>query len=262
MTPEEISTGLKAREFWIAVGVSLLAAVAFYFSTNPTLRDLDYTVEIASAFLRGDLGLREKPPEWLNEMIPYGNRYYSAFPLGAVISMVPVALLQKASLIHDFPARILAALDRRSLRLFLLSARESIRTRLLQPQTKTTGSANFVGAVSSFWNLDLVQPRNGRCVANRSRSRVIGRNRSSLFHVGATVAVHRRGVLHSCFWKSDRAPHHSTFLPLSFLAPPRVCRAGASPAGARKPERLPYNVWIVSVRFGCSGRGSGPLEKL
>ena len=43
-------------------------------------------------------------------MIPYGNRYYSAFPLGAVISMVPVALLQKASLIHNFPARILAAL--------------------------------------------------------------------------------------------------------------------------------------------------------
>jgi hypothetical protein len=71
---------------------------------------LDYTTEIASALLRGDLGLREKPPEWLNEMIPYGNRYYSAFPLGAVLSMVPVALLQKTSLIHDFPARILTAL--------------------------------------------------------------------------------------------------------------------------------------------------------
>src|SRR6476661_3885737 len=110
MTAEEISKGHKAREFWIAVGVSLIAAIAFYFSTNPTLKDLDYTLEIASAFLRGDLGLREKPPEWLNEMIPYGNRYYSAFPLGAVLSMVPVALLQKASVIHSFPARILAAL--------------------------------------------------------------------------------------------------------------------------------------------------------
>lgn len=98
------------RDVWVAIGLSLVAALAFYFSTNPTLHDLDYTVEIASAFLRGDLGLREKPPEWLNEMIPYGNRYYSAFPLGAVISMLPVALLQKASLIHDFPARILAAL--------------------------------------------------------------------------------------------------------------------------------------------------------
>ena len=97
-------------EVWVGIGLSLAAALAFYFSTNPTLKDLDYTVEIASAFLRGDLGLREKPPEWLNEMIPYGNRYYSAFPLGAVISMVPIALLQKASLIHNFPARILGAL--------------------------------------------------------------------------------------------------------------------------------------------------------
>jgi hypothetical protein len=101
---------LSMPEVWVAIGLSLAAALAFYFSTNPTLRDLDYTVEIASALLRGDLGLREKPLEWLNEMIPYGNRYYSAFPLGAVITMVPVALLQKASLIHNVPARILAAL--------------------------------------------------------------------------------------------------------------------------------------------------------
>jgi hypothetical protein len=97
-------------EVWIAVGVSLLATVAFYFSTKPTLRDLNYTAEIASALLGGDLGVREKPPEWLNEMIPYGNKYYSAFPLGAVVSMLPVALLQKTSLIHNFPARVLAAL--------------------------------------------------------------------------------------------------------------------------------------------------------
>jgi hypothetical protein len=108
----EAETPKKPRrhEIWVAIGLSLIATLAFYFSTNPTLRDLDYTAEIASAFLRGHLGLREKPPEWLNEMIPYGNRYYSAFPLGAVISMLPVALLQKASLIQDFPARIVAAL--------------------------------------------------------------------------------------------------------------------------------------------------------
>src|SRR5215469_14466338 len=106
----EVSKKPSRRDLWVAIGLSLAAALAFYFSTKPTLKDLDYTLEIASAFLRGDLGLREKPPEWLNEMIPYGNRYYSAFPLGAVISMVPVAVLQKASLIHGFPARILGAL--------------------------------------------------------------------------------------------------------------------------------------------------------
>ena len=98
------------RDVWVALGLSLVAALAFYFSTTPTLKDLDYTFEIASAFLRGDLGLREKPGEWLNEMIPYGNMYYSAFPLGAIISMVPVAVLKKASLVQNFPARVLAAL--------------------------------------------------------------------------------------------------------------------------------------------------------
>ena len=98
------------RQFWIATGLSLFAALAFYFSTNATLHDLDYTSEIASALLHGDLGLREKPPDWLNEMIPHGDRYYSAFPLGAVLSMLPIALLQKAGLIHDFPGHVLAAL--------------------------------------------------------------------------------------------------------------------------------------------------------
>src|SRR6478672_2240753 len=99
-----------ARQFWIAVSLSLFAALAFFFSTNAKLRDLDYTSQIASALLRGHLGLTEKPPEWLNEMIPHGERYYSAFPLGAVLSMVPVALLQKVGLIQNFPGHVLAAL--------------------------------------------------------------------------------------------------------------------------------------------------------
>src|SRR5437660_3768062 len=98
------------RQFRLAAGLSLLAAVAFYFSTNATLRDLDYTSQIASALLRGHLGLREKPPDWLNEMIPHQDRYYSAFPLGAVLSMVPIALLQKTGVLHNFPGHALAAL--------------------------------------------------------------------------------------------------------------------------------------------------------
>src|SRR6266481_1064950 len=99
-----------ARQFWIAASLSLFAALAFFFSTNAKLRDLDYTSQIASALLRGHLGLTDKPPDWLNEMIPHGERYYSAFPLGAVLSMVPIALLQKAGLIQNFPGRVLAAL--------------------------------------------------------------------------------------------------------------------------------------------------------
>jgi hypothetical protein len=98
------------RQFRIAAGLSLFAVLAFFFSTNAKLRDLDYTNQIASALLRGHLGLTEKPPDWLNEMIPQGERYYSAFPLGAVLSMVPIALLQKAGLIDNFPGHVLAAL--------------------------------------------------------------------------------------------------------------------------------------------------------
>ena len=105
-----LRSGNTIPQLWIALAVSVFAAVAFYFSTNAILHDLDYTADIASALLRGDLGLREKPPEWLNEMIPHGDRYYSAFPLGAVLSMIPIALLQKARLIHNFPAHVLASL--------------------------------------------------------------------------------------------------------------------------------------------------------
>src|ERR1700757_812197 len=107
MTPERRDA---VQQLWIAAGLSLFATLSFYFSTNATLHDLDYTSEIASALLRGHLGLREKPPDWLNEMIPHGDRYYSAFPLGAVLSMLPIALLQKAGLIHNFPGHVLAAL--------------------------------------------------------------------------------------------------------------------------------------------------------
>src|SRR5260370_12225584 len=60
--------------------------------------------------MQGDLGLREPAPSWLNEMVPAKGRQYSVFPLGAVLSMVPVAVLQKVNLIKDFPGRALAAL--------------------------------------------------------------------------------------------------------------------------------------------------------
>jgi len=100
----------KKREFGIALGLSLCAAIAFYFSTKATLHDLDYTSQIASALLHGHVGLREKPPEWLNEMIPWEGRYYSAFPLGAVLSMLPVAFLRSTGQIQSFPGHVLAAL--------------------------------------------------------------------------------------------------------------------------------------------------------
>src|SRR5437879_7279968 len=100
----------KIREFPVAIAVSLFSAIVFYFSTKATLHDLDYTSQIASALLHGQLRLQDKPPDWLNEMIPWEGRYYSAFPLGAVISMLPVALLRNTGLIQNFPGHIVASL--------------------------------------------------------------------------------------------------------------------------------------------------------
>src|ERR1043165_3892581 len=98
------------RELWTALLVSLFAAIAFYASTKATLQELDYTNQIAQGLLDGQLGLQEKPPDWLNEMIPWEGRYYSAFPLGAVLSMLPAALLRNTGLIQNFPGHFLAAL--------------------------------------------------------------------------------------------------------------------------------------------------------
>src|SRR5215831_15674100 len=70
-TADKPPTPGNNRELWIAVGLSLFAALAFYLSTKATLHDLDYTSQIASVLLDGQLSLQEKPPDWLNEMIPW-----------------------------------------------------------------------------------------------------------------------------------------------------------------------------------------------
>src|ERR1700719_4933640 len=105
-----VNATAKDRDVWVASALALLALFAFYFSIKATQQHFDYTSRIASALLQGDLGLRQPAPSWLNEMVPANGRYYSVFPLGAVLSMMPVAVLQKAKVIHDFPGRALAAL--------------------------------------------------------------------------------------------------------------------------------------------------------
>lgn len=100
----------KKKDFWLAAGLSLFAALVFNFTTKATLNNFDYTGRIASALLHGHLGLETRPGSWLNEMVPWEGRYYSVFPLGAVLSVVPVALLQEAGWIHSFPAHFLTAL--------------------------------------------------------------------------------------------------------------------------------------------------------
>src|SRR5438067_4819539 len=100
----------KWRELLLAVGLSALAGLVFFFTTKATMHDFDYTARIASALLHRHLGLDRQPGSWLNELVPFEGKYYSVFPLGAVLSVLPVALLQQAGWIHRFPAQVLTAL--------------------------------------------------------------------------------------------------------------------------------------------------------
>src|SRR5260370_35763700 len=100
----------RRRDLWVASALALVTLLLFYSSIKATQRHFDYTSRIASALLQGDLGLRQPAPSWLNEMVPANGRYYSVFPLGAVLSIMPVPVFQKKKLIHDFPGRALAAL--------------------------------------------------------------------------------------------------------------------------------------------------------
>src|SRR5690349_3654943 len=68
--------------------------VIYYFSNSLSGSYYDYTFRIAQALLGGRLGLVERPPEWLVEMVPLDGRYYSVFPLGSVLTMLPLAALK------------------------------------------------------------------------------------------------------------------------------------------------------------------------
>jgi hypothetical protein len=84
--------------------------LVYYFSNQLSGSFYDYTFRIAGALLGGELGLAEPPPDWLNEMIPLDGKFYSAFPLGSVLVMLPLAALKQLGAIESFPGVFLAAL--------------------------------------------------------------------------------------------------------------------------------------------------------
>ena len=88
----------------------VIGAFAIAFSSNPSPSNYyDYTFRIAGGLLHGKLGLTDRPPDYLNEMVPSEGSYFSVFPLGSVLCMIPVAALQYIGVIQDFPARTIAA---------------------------------------------------------------------------------------------------------------------------------------------------------
>ncbi|HEY9283065.1 MAG TPA: hypothetical protein VIP46_06390, partial [Pyrinomonadaceae bacterium] len=117
------------------LALALVAALVYFFSNPRPQTYFDYTFRIAGALLDGRLGVTEQPPSWLNEMVPHGGRFYSVFPLGGVLSMLPAALLNRAGVVETYPAAFVAAFvaGAIALLLYLVSLRYdlTVRKRLL-----------------------------------------------------------------------------------------------------------------------------------
>ncbi len=91
-------------------GLAALTTVVYYFSNPKPQNFYDYTFRVAGNLLSGSVGFAEKPPPWLNEFVPFEGVYYSVFPLGAVVSVVPFALLKTIGMIKEMPGGLIAAL--------------------------------------------------------------------------------------------------------------------------------------------------------
>ena len=148
-------------------------------------------------------------------MIPYGNKYYSAFPLGAVLSMIPVALLQKASLIHNFPARILAALIAGACVYFFFQLAKAFGSDYSSLKPKPLARRILLALFPVFATWTWCNLGMGGAWQIALGLALLGRNRSALFHVGATVTVHCWSLFRACCLETEpscSSQHLSTFI--------------------------------------------------
>ncbi len=90
----------------LVVGTFLI----YYFSNPKPQYYYDYTFRVAGNLLRGGIGFAEKPPPWLNEFVPFDNLWYSVFPLGSVLTMIPFAVFELLGFIKGMPAAFISAL--------------------------------------------------------------------------------------------------------------------------------------------------------
>jgi len=134
--------------------------IVYYYSNSSSGSYYDYTFRIAGALLRGRLGLVEQPPDWLNEMVPLDGKYYSVFPLGSVLTMLPLAALNQLGKIELFPGTFMAALlaGVASLLFYLLSARHGagVRRRLMLTLLPVFGTWMWANlAFAGAWQIAL-----------------------------------------------------------------------------------------------------------
>lgn len=119
---------------WLYTAIAFATAVVYYVSNPKPQSYYDYTFRVAANILSGKIAFTETPPPHLNEFVPFEGFYYSVFPLGSVVTMMPFAALQSIGLVAEMPAAAIAALSAGTicLFLFLIGGRYEIdRTRLI-----------------------------------------------------------------------------------------------------------------------------------
>lgn len=101
--------------------VLVLAVGAIYYFSNPKPQNYyDYTFRVAENILNGAIAFKQPQPSWLNEFVPFEGNYYSVFPLGSVITMMPFALLKIIGAVKEMPSAFIYALTASAICLFLL----------------------------------------------------------------------------------------------------------------------------------------------
>lgn len=120
MKQAEIPDENSAPNHKISIAVFSGAAFLVYCFSNPKPQHYyDYTFRVAENILRGGIGFAEKPPSWLNEFVPFAGNWYSVFPLGSVLTMIPFALFKTLGIIKEMPGALIAALSASAISVFL-----------------------------------------------------------------------------------------------------------------------------------------------
>jgi hypothetical protein len=101
--------GTMTKSRILAVSTVAVALLYWLLLQHHYYQDLNYTFVIASGLLHGHLGTAVNP-SWLNELVPAGGQYYSVFPLGAVLLVLPASLLVELGLLGAYPVNLLVAI--------------------------------------------------------------------------------------------------------------------------------------------------------
>lgn len=100
---------IDRKNILVCVLLGVSAFLLTYLPNEFPANYYDYSFQIGEAMLGGHLGTQSQPEQWLAEMIPKDGTYYSAFPLGNILSVMPFAMLKKIGCIQKFPSRFIAA---------------------------------------------------------------------------------------------------------------------------------------------------------